>query len=173
MARTIRDASLDTRTARSRLQPSGKPYYRSLEHGLHLGYRKPRSGTGKWVARHYLGNQTYEVEVIAAADDYSDADGIEILDYRQAQQKARERREARARSNAGKDAGPLTVRAAMEWLVHSIRRSLDTSLNRRIVVLLQQLGDAMAKGRIMRSFSISEVSCVDRPAARGGAGDDH
>ncbi|MBR1156665.1 site-specific integrase [Bradyrhizobium sp. JYMT SZCCT0428] len=142
MARTIRDASLDTRTARSRLQPSGKPYYRSLEHGLHLGYRKPRSGPGKWVARHYIGKQSYEVEVIAAADDFSDADGIEILDYRQAQQKARERREARARANKGNSGRPLTVRVAMQEysdFLESNRKSAGTarySLNAFIIPLL-------------------------------------
>ena len=65
MARTIKDASLDSRTARGRLRARGKPYYRSLEPGLHLGYRKPLAGSGKWVARHYIGNQSYEVESLA------------------------------------------------------------------------------------------------------------
>src|SRR6516164_9765428 len=51
MARTIRDAALETRAARSRLKPNGQPYYRGLEPGLHLGYRKPRAGAGKWLAR--------------------------------------------------------------------------------------------------------------------------
>src|SRR5258708_21349250 len=98
MARTIRDANLVSRTARGRLKGRGKPYYRSLEHGLHLGYRKPLSGPGRWIARHYVGSQKYETEAIAAADDFSDSDGVEILDYRQGQQKTRERREARARA---------------------------------------------------------------------------
>src|SRR5258705_8169560 len=109
MARTVRDANLETRAARIRLKPAGKPYYRSLEHGLHLGYRKPLSGPGRWIARHYVGNQKYETQVIAAADDFSDADDVEILDYRQAQQKTPDRREARARAGAGKS-GPLTAR---------------------------------------------------------------
>src|SRR5665811_1877000 len=96
MARTVRDAILETRTARSRLMPAGKPYYRSLEHGLHLGYRKPRNGPGKWIARHYVGNQNYEIEAIASADDFSDADGVAILDYWQALDKARAPMVARA-----------------------------------------------------------------------------
>src|SRR5277367_2313012 len=58
------------RAARIRLKPAGKPYYRSLEHGLHLGYRKPLSGPGRWIARYYIGNQKYETEKIAAADDF-------------------------------------------------------------------------------------------------------
>jgi len=91
MARSVRDANLETRTARTRLKPSGKPYFRTLEPGLHLGYRRPQTGAGKWVARHYIGERNYEVETIAVADDFSDADGVAILSFRQAQDAARER----------------------------------------------------------------------------------
>lgn len=104
MARTIRDSNLETRTARSRLKPRGKPYYRTMEHGLHLGYRKPLSGAGKWVLRHYNGGEVYTVETIAPADDYSDADGVAILDYRQAQSVARERMVERAHAAIGGEA---------------------------------------------------------------------
>jgi integrase len=113
VARTIKDAALETRTARSRLRARGKPYYRSLEPGLHLGYRKPLSGPGKWIARHYVGAQAYQLEVIGTADDYSDADGVAVLSYRQAQAKARERMVARAHHAAGKH-GPLAVADAIE-----------------------------------------------------------
>jgi hypothetical protein len=85
MPRTVRDANLETRTARSRLAARGKPYYRAIEPGLHLGYRKPpRGGPGKWLARHYVGGAVYQLEAIGTADDHSDADGRAILDYRQA-----------------------------------------------------------------------------------------
>ena len=59
MSKTIRDTALATRSARSRLKPRAKPYYRSLDPGLHIGFRKPRSGAGKWVARYYTGDQAY------------------------------------------------------------------------------------------------------------------
>jgi integrase len=113
---------------------------------MHLGYRKPLSGPGKWVARHYIGNQSYETEVIAAADDFSDADGIDILDYRQAQQTARDRREARARAGAGKT-GPLTVRAAMqEYLdfLESNRKTAGTARYSINAFILPTLGDLEA-----------------------------
>jgi integrase len=114
VARTIKDTALETRAARSRLKARGSPYYRSLEEGLHLGYRKPLSGgAGKWIARHYIGGQAYQIENIATADDYSDADGVAALSYRQAQAKARERMVARAHHAAGKT-GPLTMRDAVE-----------------------------------------------------------
>ena len=90
MARTVRDSNLETRTARGKLDPSGQPYYRSLEPGLlHLGYRKPLSGAGKWLARVYTGNRTYRHHPIGVADDNSDADGTVILDFKQAQKTAR------------------------------------------------------------------------------------
>jgi integrase len=120
MARTIRDSNLETRAARHRLKARGKPYYRSLEPGLHLGYRKLANGPGTWCARHYVGEQSYEVEGIGTADDYSDADGVRILDYRQAQNLARERATARAHHAAGKT-GPITVASAMEAYVESLQ----------------------------------------------------
>src|SRR5215471_17251444 len=89
MARTVRDAALESRTARSRLKPQGQPYYRALEPGLlHLGYRKPLAGAGKWLARVYDGG-AYRLHKVGVADDYSDPDGAVVLSYRQAQAKAR------------------------------------------------------------------------------------
>jgi integrase len=97
MARSIKDALLDTRTARGRLKASGKPYYRQIEPGLSLGYRKALSGPGKWVIRHHLGGKnSYETETFGVADDFSDADGVAILNFWQAQVKARERMVERA-----------------------------------------------------------------------------
>jgi integrase len=116
MARTIRDALLDTRTARSRLKARAKPYWRGLEPGLHIGYRRPATGAGKWLARHYIGDQKYEVETIAIADDFSDADGVAILDFRQAQNLARDRMVARAHAAVGKTK-PLTVKDAVDSYV--------------------------------------------------------
>jgi len=90
MARTVRDTALESRTARSRLEPSGQPYYRALEPGLlHLGYRKPLTGAGKWLARQYAGDGLYRLHKIGIADDYSDADGAVILNFKQAQAAAR------------------------------------------------------------------------------------
>ena len=50
MARSVRDSTLDSRTARSRLKARRKPYYRLLGPGLHLGYRKPlRALASGWL----------------------------------------------------------------------------------------------------------------------------
>jgi integrase len=110
MARTIRDAALETRTARSRLKSRGKPYWRSIDPGLHLGYRKGKTG-GRWVARFYLGDEQYRVETLdGIADDAQDADGGNVLSYVQAQQRAREVFKARG----GAAAAPLTIGAALD-----------------------------------------------------------
>jgi integrase len=135
MARTVRDANLETRTARSRLPTRGKPHYRILEPGLHLGYRKLKTGPGKWVARHYIGNESYEVETIGVADDFSDADGVAITSFHQAQTLARTRMVGRAHTAAGKT-GPLTVDGAMT----SYLEFLET--NRKSAPFAQYVTDA-------------------------------
>src|SRR5262245_62431524 len=80
--RKVRDSSLETRTARARLRVAHKPYFRLIEPGLHLGYRKLASGPGTWLARRYNGAGAYTLEnlrtadgTLVIADDYSDADG--------------------------------------------------------------------------------------------------
>ena len=68
MSRKVRDAALDTRAARSRLKPNVKPYFRLMEPGLHLGYRRLSSGPGSWVARHYQGAGVYTVINLTTAE---------------------------------------------------------------------------------------------------------
>jgi hypothetical protein len=84
MAQRNRESKLDTRCSRDKLAPSGKPYYRMLRPGLHLGYRKGRIGS-RWVARVYLGSGRYVVETVASADDQTVANGTDILNYADAQ----------------------------------------------------------------------------------------
>src|SRR5262245_37129898 len=96
MARKIKDSQLDTREARGRLKARGKPYWRLIERGLHLGYRRLKGRAGTWCARHYVGEQQYQVEALGIADDLSDADGVAVLDFWQAQQKARKSMASRA-----------------------------------------------------------------------------
>jgi integrase len=106
MPRPVQDAKLDSRAARTRLPARGKPYYRALDHELHIGYRKTSVG-GRWVARVYEGGGQYRVETIGTADDHAEADGVVVLDWRQAQVKARECRTAGV--EASEPATPLTV----------------------------------------------------------------
>ncbi len=130
MAKTVRDANLETRTARARLPARGKPYYRGVEPGLHLGYRRPTKGAGKWVARHYVGAREYQVETLATADDFSDADGVAVLSYRQALDLARSRMVSRAHAAAGKT-GPVTVRDALEDYLEFLDSNRRSGLDAR------------------------------------------
>jgi integrase len=119
MARRTPDARLETKESRSRLASRGKPHYRLLEPGLHIGYRRLKGRKGKpgaagsWVARHYHGGGSYVLERIGTADDFSDADGTAILNFAQAQDKARAHMVRRVHAAQGV-VGPLTVQVAVE-----------------------------------------------------------
>jgi integrase len=113
MARRIRDADLETREARGKLKTSGKPYWRSIGLGLHLGYRKGKRG-GIWVVRRYLGEQSYKVESVAIADDREDANGVQVLNFWQAQEHARSMRVP------GTHGGPYTVQQAIADYLEAI-----------------------------------------------------
>ena len=130
MARRIKDAELDSRKARERLKARGKPYWRSVERGLHIGYRRLKGRAGSWTARHYDGDRGYATQVLGIADDLSDAfaggkvdpktcalvaatPAVAILSFDQAVVKARARKEARTHIAAG-GSGPLTVRDVIE-----------------------------------------------------------
>ncbi len=154
MARTVRDANLGSRTGRLALAPSGKPYYRAIDPGLHVGYRKGRDG-GKWVLRRYIGDGTYQVETIATADDKADADGVAVLDFKQAQARIRELHVERARDAQGlpTEEGPYTVRRCvteyLDWLDRN-RKSARDARYRAEALILPELG---------------EVACADLTAA--------
>jgi integrase len=111
MARRVRDAKLETRAARSKLPPRGKPYYKSIGPQLHVGYRRNTTTGGVWVVRAYAGDGKYKVETIGAADDMLDADGQKVLNFWQAQDRARERHRQLPAERLGP---PLTVKAVVE-----------------------------------------------------------
>jgi integrase len=124
MARSIRNSHLETRTARlGKLVAAAKPYYVKLYPGLHLGYRRTRAA-GTWVARIADGSGGNWVERLGLADDYEQANSDTILDYRQAQDAARERASKPKRRDAPK---PMTVGEALErYYAELVRRGADT-----------------------------------------------
>jgi integrase len=109
-------AGTDTRTARLRLTPRRKPYWRVLETGLHLGYRRTKEGGGSWVARRFIGEQSYDEQTFATADDLQDADGVVLLSFKQAQEAARAWWRAEERKDRGlaPDDGPYIVAKALD-----------------------------------------------------------
>jgi integrase len=150
MARTIRDHRLDSREARKKLKPRGKPYYRLLDEGLHFGYRKGQAG-GKWVFRLYKGNEQYIVETIGNADDgASDADGVTILNFAQGQARARQiaelRRKGIAITPSPRIAEPEVYRVKdciadyLDWMDHA-RKSAQDARYRADKIIVPALGE--------------------------------
>ena len=113
MARKVRDTELETRTARAKLERRGKPHYRAIYQGCHIGYRKSKDG-GVWVGRRRAEDGGYELKRLGVADDHADADGVGVLDFAQAQERVREWCSERARADAGVNAGPFTVAQAVD-----------------------------------------------------------
>jgi hypothetical protein len=48
---------IDSKTARDSLKPRREPYWHKIKVGLHLGFRKPESGDGTWIARRTEGTK--------------------------------------------------------------------------------------------------------------------
>jgi integrase len=87
VARTVRGGNLETRAARLRLKPRGRPYYvTTAKPGLHLGYRRIADQNGRWIVRRYMGGG-YTTDAFAQADDYSPGDEREVLTYHRAAQR--------------------------------------------------------------------------------------
>ena len=116
MARTVRDTNLEKPAARARLPPRGKPYWRVLESGLHLGYRRTKTGGGSWTARRFLGEGKYAERGLGLADDLQEADGATVLTFSDAQGKAREWWKAAQRIDLGLApvGGPYTLAQALD-----------------------------------------------------------
>jgi integrase len=85
MARTVKEARLQERTARAKLAVRHHPYWRTISEGLHIGYyRGVRSG--RWIARYRQpGTQDpYQTITLGSADDFTVADGETVLSWKQA-----------------------------------------------------------------------------------------
>jgi len=124
VARTVRDANLETRTARLRLPIRSEPYWRGLEKGFALGYRRRGKG-GTWLARRRAATGGgYAEHRIGTTDDLQDADGVAVLDYAQAQSAARDWWRAETRREEGHDPrqGPFSVKDAIDDYLKSYER---------------------------------------------------
>lgn len=124
MARTVRNAKIDTRSARSKLAIRREPYWTVVSAGCAIGYRRGRN-SGTWIARFrdHAGKQHYEA--LGTADDALEPDDIDVFSYALAQKRAREMfaRLARETSgNAPKQNGPYTVANALDDYFEAQRR---------------------------------------------------
>jgi integrase len=175
MARTLRDSKLDSREARTRLPVRGKPYWRLIEPGLHLGYRRLAGRPGTWSVRRYVGKQNYTVKALkgvtdddcAVADDYAEADGRTVLNFKQAQRKALE--------NKPKVSGPLTVKGAIATYLEFLKNNRKTAADARYradALILPTLGDIEVQAlsaEKLRNWLAGVANTPPRRRSRKGA----
>lgn len=113
MPRKARDERLDTRTARLKLKPRREPYWRTIQEGRAVGYRRLAGGKGgTWIARYYEPENGRQYRALGLADDLIEADGAAILSFPQAQSRAIAWFAERARGG-GKTVLPVTVAEAI------------------------------------------------------------
>ena len=125
MARTVRNAKLDSRSGRAKLPVRREPHWAVISKGCALGYRKSPAG-GTWIARYRddAGKQHYRS--LGAADDAMDADGGGLcISYADAQREADAwfKLAARGFEDQAPRHGAYTVKAALaDYLVDYHRR---------------------------------------------------
>lgn len=141
MARAARDARLETRTSRLKLQV-GKRYFLPIGGGLSLMYRRTVSGFGTWSARVVGADGREAYRRLGDADDNQDADGESVLSFAQAQQKARDLA-MESKIIAGR---PVTVEAAathyMAWFRENRKSVRETEATIQAHIL-PTLGDRL------------------------------
>ena len=138
MARTVMSKELGTRTNRLELSKRNKPYWKAVHEGLHVGYRRTSS---KWLARIYLGEGKYNTQVIGSADDFAEENGVDVLDFKQAQKIANERYDD-VRQGAAADKAQTLAKVLDQYEADIETRRGDTGNVRRVRVHLpKELAD--------------------------------
>ena len=95
IAKSVKEAKLETKAARSRLVVGEGIHWKMLQLGkLHLGYKRRRADVaGVWVARRFVGKSVdhssgYVKRQIGLADDFSEANGSTVLSFTEAEKVA-------------------------------------------------------------------------------------
>ena len=112
MPRHIRASQLETRSARLKLPVAKKPVFTRVGTGVGLGYRRNQTA-GAWIVRVADGKGANWTKAFAAADDFEEADGNAVMNFWQAQDRAR----VLARGGKNDDAGdgkPVDVKRALD-----------------------------------------------------------
>ncbi len=151
MARTVRNAKIDSRSARVKLLQRREPYWTVLSAGCAIGYRRGANG-GTWVARLRDDKGKQHYEALGAADDARDPDGRTVFSFAQAQELARAYFIRMAREFAGDfepSLGPYTVAKALDAYFAERERKGSKSLEK---------DRAAARGRIFPTLGDVEVS---------------
>jgi len=139
MIRRLKNAALDSRNARLKLEQSKKPRFVSVGQGLSLGYRRNKTA-GTWVFRRADGSGGMHTKAIGIADDYIEADGETVLSYWQAVDKVREL----GKPASGSAPGLITVQEAFDNYLPTLEaknsRSAHTTKGRVNKHIIPRLG---------------------------------
>jgi len=144
MARRPRSAELETRTARLKLPVRKRPHgFVTIAPGIALAYRRCK-GSGRWLVRCADGRGSSWQKAFAIADDFEDANGESVIDFWQAQIRARQL--ARGSVDTGKPisidealdayAADLKARDGLAGNVSRVRHHLPPALAAKPVSLL-------------------------------------
>src|SRR5690348_5800033 len=176
-------SGLESRTAREKLPITSKPVWVAVGPGIGLGYRRNKT-EGSWVARLADGKGGYATRNIGFADDLSPANGNDVLDFWQAQDKARQ---LGSRATA-QEAAIITVDDAVKQYeadlrtrggdagnASRLRGHLGAALLQRPVALLstaelRRWRDALAKK--LAAASVNRVATVFKAALNHAADQD-
>jgi integrase len=148
MARSIRSSTLETRSARLRLPISKVPVFVKIGPKVGLGYRRNQTA-GTWVVRISDGKGRNTRRAIGGADDHEEADGDTVLDFWQAQERARKLAHGDDPAITAPRGTPITVKQAIDRYeadlktrggdLHNVNRltiHLPLALARKSVALL-------------------------------------
>jgi integrase len=166
MARRPRAARLETRTARLKLPVRRKPFgFTSISPGIALGYRRCTSA-GRWVVKVADGSGGHWTKAVGIADDHEQADGEHVLDFWQAQDKAR----ALARGKDDQSGRPGTVAEALnDYERDLIARGANATNARRARALvpasLQAKPVALVTARELKALRDGLVAKGAKPAS--------
>jgi hypothetical protein len=134
-----------------KLPQAKKPLFVKVAPKISLGYRRTTTN-GTWVVRVADGEGANWTKAFAVADDFADANGADILDYWQAQ--ARARIVARQQDDEAKGASDITVAAALDRYERDIRDRYGDAGNVNRVRM--HLPDEL-KGKLVSALGAEEL----------------
>jgi integrase len=160
--RVPRDSKLETREGRKPIANAGDVYWKSLGHGLAVGYRR-----GRWWVRERTEGR-YRKRSLGEADDFADADGQDVLSYRDACRLAYAGPEAQEEAAAG----AYTVSNAMvdylAWF-RAHRKDVHTTTIRINRHILPKLGDRPVEKLTSRELREWHEAIANAPAGARSA----
>jgi integrase len=125
---------IDSKTKRDRLKPRREPYWATLEKFAALGYRKPETGIGTWVARRRDENGKSRYHALGTHDSFDNA--------------AKAAREWLALAINGISTGSVTVKDATDAYVTALKDKGRASTAKDAKGRFKRLVDTAQIGRI-------------------------